>query len=95
MQVDKNESHIFKYLSFYKYFSVFAIIFGFIRLIGAIYDNVFRIQAQREILLNNQIAAASIVVIGMSYIVFVLLKIIARIKADMKSRIDRRGILEK
>ena len=80
MQLNKHDLHTLKYLTFYKYLSVFGIIFGLLRIIGGIYDHFYRIQGKREIFLSNEIIGASLVVIGVSFLMLHFIKLIEKLK---------------
>ena len=86
MNLDKNEIHILKYLRAYKYSSAFAIVFGGFMLFWNLYVRFYKTQSQADTYLQNQLIGASIVVVGMGYLMWHFIKLIDKIKTQIPNK---------
>ena len=80
MELNRNELHILKYLPFYKLLSVALMILSGLGIPFGLYANFFRATTEGETLLNNALIGASIVVLGISYLMFHFSKIIEKLR---------------
>jgi hypothetical protein len=80
MELNKSEIHILKYLPFYRLLSIVLMIFSGLGIPFGLYANFFRPTTSGETLLNNALIGASIVVLGISYLMFSQLRIIEKLK---------------
>jgi hypothetical protein len=80
MELNKNELHILKWLSFYRKLSIGCIVFGGIGIPYGLYYYFFHTKSYAEGYLNNALIAASIVVLGMGYLMYSFVKIIEKLK---------------
>jgi hypothetical protein len=84
MELNNNDRHIIRNLTFYKSISIIAMFFGFVRFVGAIYEYFLNTHENEEALLNNEIIFASMVVFFMGYLMYLFVSIIKKLKEEMK-----------
>ena len=80
MELKKSDYHIVKHLKFYKVLSILAIIINLVNIPYGIYFSHFYVISVREVRLNNALVGASIVVLGMGYLMYCFLNTIERLK---------------
>lgn len=80
MEFNKSDYHIIKHLKFYKVLSIIAMIVSIVNIPYGLYFSHFYANSFKEIRLNNALVGASIVVLGMGYLMFCFLKTIERFK---------------
>jgi uncharacterized membrane protein HdeD (DUF308 family) len=78
MKFTKSELHILKYLTVYKLISIGCMVLGIINTVCGLY--VFFSRAKSYMSLNNALIGASIVVLGMGYLMYCFVKIIEKFK---------------
>lgn len=80
MELTKNEKHILKYCSRYKLLSIASMLFGIINIPYGFYFSKVKVTTYQESKLNAALIGASIVVVGMGYLMCCFLKIIEKMK---------------
>lgn len=80
MFLNKNDLHNIKYILIYRIISIVVIIFACGRLMYALYEKCYGKQTFQEQLYNNEIIGASIVVLGMGYMLLNYLITIKKLK---------------
>jgi len=78
MEFNRNELHILKYLTFYKLVSIGCMILSSINIVYGLY--FFFWHAKSYVALSNALIGASIVVLGMGYLMYCFSKIIEKFK---------------
>lgn len=80
MEFNKNELHILKYLTFYKFLSIGCMILGGLGVPFGLYISFSRPKPYAGAHLNNALIGASIVVLGMGSLMYCFVKIIEKFK---------------
>lgn len=80
MELNKSDYHIIKHLKLYKVLSIIVMIVSIANIPYGIYYSHFYASYFREIRLNNALVGASVVVLGMGYLMYCFLKTIERFK---------------
>jgi hypothetical protein len=80
MDFNKNELHILKFLWFYRLVSIGCMILSSLGIPFGLYISFSRPKPYVGTYLNNALIGASIVVLGMGYLMYCLVKIIEKFK---------------
>ena len=79
MQLNKYELQTVKNITFYKVISIIIMCLGVSGIPIGLYISFFRCNTRSELYLNNALIGASLVVLGISYLMYHFLKIIEKI----------------
>jgi hypothetical protein len=91
MDFNKNELHLLKFLWFYKLLSIGCMIFGSLGIPFGLYISFSRPKSYAGTYLNNALIGASMVVLGMGYVMYCLVKIIDKFKKTTEKGKERVG----
>jgi uncharacterized membrane protein len=85
MQLNKYELQTLKKLNFYKVISIGCMCFSAFGVFFGLYARFFRYHTKSEIFLNNALIGASLVVLGISYLMYHFLKIIEKLNKNIEN----------